>query len=396
MYRKITLALAGLSIVACGELSNSSQDGVALATASANPVAAFASAGEYVSATAPLLQDTARTVTRRVWADAELYDLSPDGRFAAQTDWSTGDLALRDMETGEVRHLTHNSAPFEPGEAEGASFSPDGRWVAYTWYDEAQPSHYKLGVVDVGGTNPQLIYNDRATSWIHAADWSPDGRYILAFRTVTGQDADELLLISAEDGRARLLRSFPDPSTGGADGIRFSPDGRYVAYDSWRDDPEDSDLFVLNVATGEEHALLVHPAHDQMLGWAPDGEHILFRSNRSGTPGAWLLPVTDGEATGDPWLIKPDMWQTSGVGFAQDGRYFYKVSTGKRDVYVVAFDPRKQSRSSARPRRSPIVHQAISRPAFGLPTVAISRTGRTKAGWMPSIGFRCDRWRLET
>ena len=343
MNKKMTLALTGLAIAACGELSPSSRDDLALATASANPVTAIASAAEHILAAAPLLQDTARTVTRRVWADADLYDLSPDGLLAVQTDWSTGDLAVRDIETGEVRRLTHNSAPFEPGEAEGARFSPDGRWVAYSWYDEAQPSHYKLGVVDIEGMNPRLIYRDRATNWIEPVDWSPDGRYILAYRDVTGKDANELLLISAEDGRARLLRSFPDPSTGRAWGMCFSPDGSYVAYHSWRDDPEDSDLFVVSVATGEEHALMVHPADDKMLGWSPDGEHILFSSNRSGTPGAWLLPVTDGEATSDPWLIKPDMWQASGVGFAQDGRYFYTVDTGRQDVYVVAFDPETSS-----------------------------------------------------
>jgi len=340
MNRKILSALVGLAIVACGELSHSSQEDAALATASANPVSALASAAEHLLAPTPLLQDTARTVTRRVWADADLYDVSPDGRFTAQTDWSTGDLAVRDLETGEVRRLT---ASGESGDAEDAVFSRDGKWVAYSWYDDAEPAYYKLGVVDIEGTNPRIIYRDRATNWIQAEDWSPDGRYVLAYRTVTGGDANESLLISAEDGSARLLKSFPDPSTGGGNRGCFSPDGRYVAYDSWRGDPENKDLFVIDVATGEEHALLVHQADDQMLGWSPDGKHILFRSDRSGTPGAWLLPVTDGMANGDPWLVKPDMWQASGVRFAQDGRYYYKVSTERRDIYVVGFDPERNS-----------------------------------------------------
>lgn len=339
MRFELTLAMVGLATVACGEISPSTHHEAALAAASVYSGGILSPAAANLSETPPFLEDTAKTVTRRVWPDAELYDISPDGRLAVQTDWTSGDLAVRDMETGEVRHLTHNRARFDPGEAEDARFSPDGRWVAYTWYDEAQPAFYKLGVVDIEGTNPRLIYRDPATGWIQAEDWSPGGEYVLASRSVTGKDANELLLISAEDGTHRLLKSFPDPSRSGEGGMRFSPDGRHVAYHFWSDDPENRDLFVIDVETGEEHALLVHPADDRILGWAPDGRHILFGSDRSGTPGAWLLPVEGGRANGDPWLVKPDMWRTGGVRMSPDGRYFFKVITGRRDIYVVGFDP---------------------------------------------------------
>jgi Tol biopolymer transport system component len=296
---------------------------------------------ERVSPTITLDQDTARTVTRRVWADADLHALSPDGRLAAFTDWSMqGSLAVRDLETGAVRRLTVRG---DSGDAEESVFSRDGKWLAYSWYDEAQPAYYKLGIVDIEGTEPRIIYRDRTTTWIDPEDWSPDGRYILAYRTVRDRDAGEIVLISVVDGSARLLKSLPNPSPGRGGGMTFSPDGRYVAYHYWRDNPENSDVFVLNVSTGEEHVLIEDPADDRMLGWAPEGKHVLFQSDRSGTPGAWLLPVADGKADGTPWLVKPDMWRTSGVGFTRDGRYFYRVTTQRRDVYVAAFDPESRS-----------------------------------------------------
>jgi Tol biopolymer transport system component len=93
------------------------------------------------------------------------------------------------------------------------------------------------------------------------------------------------------------------------------------------------------VQTGDEWVLEETPAFDGLLGWAPDGNHILFQSDRGGTPGAWLLPVANGKATGSPWLVKPDLWRVGGLGFGEDGRFFYTVETGKRDVYVAAFDP---------------------------------------------------------
>jgi Tol biopolymer transport system component len=342
MSRKTILALCALANMACGEQSQLSQDDLPVATASANPVAAFASSAERALAAAPLLQDTAKTVTRRVWADADLYDLSPDGRYAVQADWPSGDLVVRDMETGEVRRLTRNSGSYEPGFAEGAKFSRDGKRVAYSWYDVAEPTYFKLGVVDIDGSNPRLIHSDRATKWIKAHDWSPDGRHILALRVTEGGAGQgivqEIVLVSAEDGSTRLLRSLNEVSPG-LDRLGLSPDGRYIGYDRLQADAVGGDIFVLDVASGEEHALVMHPADDQMLGWAPDGEHILFRSDRSGTPGAWLLPVSNGRPIGDPWLVKPDMWHTSGIGFAEDGRYFYSVNTGRGDIYVVPFDP---------------------------------------------------------
>jgi len=345
--RLTALAFAGIvSVVACGDGSHLSQAELALATASANPMAALTSAAEHALAAAPLLQDTAKTVTRRVWADApgdlaDLYSLSLDGRIVAMTDWSTGDLAIRDVETGEIRRLTHNSAPFEPGQVDAAKISRDGRWVAYNWFDlEEHPSYYQLRVIDMEGNSPRIVYREEETDWIQAVDWSPDGQSILAWRQARGQD--ELLVISAQNGSTRLLKTF---DSGDPYHFGFSPDGRFVAYSKKGEENReaDRDIFVVDVATGHEHTLVRHPATDRLLGWAPDGKHVLFDSDRTGTPGAWLLPVDNGRASGDPWLVKPDMWRTKGVGFADDGRYFYLVNTGGTIVHTVAFDPDSRS-----------------------------------------------------
>src|SRR5712671_1288619 len=48
-------------------------------------------------------------VTRQVWADAIDNEgaPSPDGRYLSFVDWSTGDLAIRDLSTGANRRLTN-------------------------------------------------------------------------------------------------------------------------------------------------------------------------------------------------------------------------------------------------------------------------------------------------
>src|SRR5262250_2089097 len=49
-------------------------------------------------------------VTRRVWAGPDVNGegtVSPDGRYLSYVDWTTGDLALRDLATGKMRHHTN-------------------------------------------------------------------------------------------------------------------------------------------------------------------------------------------------------------------------------------------------------------------------------------------------
>ncbi len=349
------LALLVITSLACRVQPAPSSDDTAFATASANPVGSMISNAEHATPTVSLEQDTAKTVTRRVWADADLHSVSPDGRYVSLTDWTTRDLAIRDLETGEMRRLTHNNSAPNRGLAETSKISRDGRWVAYGWYDNARPDNYKLGVVDIEGTNPRLIYRDPSTDWIDPHDWSPDGRFVLVYRAV--DDNDEIVLISAENGSARVLKTLKGSSPGSYPlTMTFSPDGRYIAYDyPQEENSQDRDIFVLSVAGGPERTLIQHTANDYLLGWAPDGDHILFASDRSGTPGAWLLPVADGKPSGSPWLVTPDMWRAVPVGFTADGRYFYSVRTGSVDVYIATFDPE-------------------ARTVIGSPTVVTSRS----------------------
>ena len=68
--------------------------------------------------TTALAQPSDGIVNRQVWigpgADIEGAP-SPDGKFLSFVDWDTGDLAIRDLETGTNRRLT-NKGPWEKPE----------------------------------------------------------------------------------------------------------------------------------------------------------------------------------------------------------------------------------------------------------------------------------------
>jgi hypothetical protein len=82
--------------------------------------------------------------------------ISPDARFLTYTDWSTGDLAVRDLETGVTRGLTEKGTWDIVGFAQALqAISPDGRYVAYGWQ---AMSSCDLRIVDLEGSEPRILY----------------------------------------------------------------------------------------------------------------------------------------------------------------------------------------------------------------------------------------------
>jgi Tol biopolymer transport system component len=279
-------------------------------------------------------RDTAMKV-RRVWAgpfDDFLSAPTRDGRYLTLQDWDSQDLAVRDLVTGQKRRLTHKGPGFEF--AIESLPSPDGRQVAYTWYNKDH--FYDLRIVGMDGSNSRVLHADDQLKYVSPCDWSPDGQSVLA--AFDGRDnKSQIALVAVKDGSVKVLRTFEQQAPQRA---RFSPDGRFVAY-AFPQGPgaQEHDIYVLSVDGSRDSPLVQHPANDVMFDWTPDGKRILFGSDRSGTMGAWWIQVVDGKRQGAPEMVKPDLGQdVDPMGFTQDGSYYYWVRTGMRDVYVVELD----------------------------------------------------------
>jgi len=62
-----------------------------------------------VAATVLAEQDSTPLVARRVWGgpDVDLFGgVSPDGRYLSFVDWESGNIAVRELATGETRLVT--------------------------------------------------------------------------------------------------------------------------------------------------------------------------------------------------------------------------------------------------------------------------------------------------
>lgn len=320
-------------------------------------------------------------VVRRVWGSRGISldgDVSYDGRLFVYSDWSTGDLALRDLRTGESRRLTNKGEWRESGEyAMGPRLSRDGKRVAFTWaVPDGNSERYELGTVGIEGGVPRTVYRDASTGWIAPAGWFPDGEHILAY-VIRATGMSQLLKVHAETGDSRILMSAsagPGGENIPIDGRKaLSPDGRRVIFDRVvKKDPDHGDVFLLDLDESRETPLVVDPANDFVLGWAPDGRHVLFASDRGGTLGAWLLRVEEGIPQGEPVLVRPDLWRMSPIGFGEDGSYFFGISTTMRNVFVAPLDADGSALSSV-----PL--------AVGQPHVDLLRN--TNATWSPDGRF---------
>jgi Tol biopolymer transport system component len=291
---------------------------------------------------APLITSGAGMVHRRVWspgADPSFGTVSADGRYLSYTDWSTGDLFVRDFTTGRNRRVT-NKGPFSQSSAfaEESAISRDGRSVAYSWWGTVDgKGNYELRTAPLDGNGlpeSRLLVRNDDIGWLAPTDWSPDGKWI-AVMIARLDRTNQLGLVSARDGSLQILKSN---RWRGAAEIFFSPDGKYLAFDSPTGDArEPSDVYVLAIDGSRETPAVVSPSHEILMGWSPDGQQLLFASDRGGTMGLWAQPMLDGRPTGAPRMVKPDL-APEPLGVTSTGTLYLRASAGEQDLFVANVD----------------------------------------------------------
>ena len=281
-------------------------------------------------------EDRAVARARSIWADEGTNALgapSPDGRYLSFVDVD-GNLAIRDLDTGASRALTTTAGGPPPGQfAYFSTFSRDSRQVAFAWFNAE--GFYELRLIGLDGSEPRTLYRNPEAGFVQPTAFSPDGDRILTllFRR---DNVSQIALVSTTDGKARVLRSldwfYPKK-------IDWSPDGRFVVYDSIpAGDSTARDIHILAVDGSSQGVLTHSPSNDLFPLWTPDGKAVVFGSDRGGTMDAWMLPVDNGRAVGDAMLVKRDLGRALPMAFTHDGRLFYGLRAGRTDIYTGRFD----------------------------------------------------------
>jgi len=274
----------------------------------------------------------------RVWVPKgryEAYDASPDGRSLAYVDWDTGNLGVHDVQTGVNRDLTKKGTYQDSeDEAENAVYSPDGKHIAYYWWD-SKTKNGEVRVIASDGSGVRTVFREVGVeNW--PEEWTRDGRHIL---TILSKDnVHRLALIPADGGSPRVIKAITGRHVKLS--ASLSPDGRYMAYSVG--EPQDDfqrHIHIVTVDDGRESAVVTRNADDVPVGWTADGLRLVFVSDRAGTPGLWAQRISGGRADGTPTLVRGDLWHMQPIRLTNQGRFFYDVAGGDRDVFVATFDP---------------------------------------------------------
>jgi Tol biopolymer transport system component len=271
-----------------------------------------------------------RQIWKKPYTDF-LGTVSPDGRFLSFVHWGKGDLAIRDLVTGEERILTHDA---DAGGGSGTGFaqeptiSKNGKQIAYSWW---KPQHtYELYVVDVDHPSPSLVYKNEGEH-VYPAAWLSDKELIIS-RLKYQEKIGILCSLDLTDGTVRELKRFDRQSWPQA---ACSLDEKYTAYDfAGEKNAGNFDINVIAMEDGRETALVKHPANDRVLGWVPGSEKFLFLSDRTGTWDLWAVPVVDGKPSGPEKRIYTDIGEVGRVGFTREGNFFFGFNRRNFNAYI--------------------------------------------------------------
>jgi Tol biopolymer transport system component/DNA-binding winged helix-turn-helix (wHTH) protein len=338
------------------------------------------------------------TVTSRAKADA--LDWSTDGKYLALSDAPSSSEASRilllSLDTLQTQPIT--SPPAGTLGDSSPAFSPDGKYLAFVRNTLDVQDIFRI---PISGGAPQQVTFDH--SGIQGIAWSADSRDIIFSSSRRGQPS--LWRISAQGGTPQRLpiagagwavrpaisrkgnrltytnvqyssalwRAHLSPdhvasepleriisSTGLDEGPQYSPDGKYIVFQStrtgyheiWRADPEGSNLmqlthisgnltgtprwspdsrmiafdsrpaghseiFVINAEGGQPRQITSGDFDCAVPSWSVDGKSVYYSSNRSGSWEVWKSPVDGG----------PAVQLTHQGGFAAlpsaDGKYLY-------------------------------------------------------------------------
>lgn len=175
---------------------------------------------------------------------------------------SDGDVWIRDLDSGALTRLTFHGAPDQ-----SPVWSPDDGWIAFMSLRDRVQGGGLFRKRTSGEGEAELLLEMSDEGWPN--DWSPSGEQIL-FQDLRAETEADLRLLDLADGTAEDLLRSPAAEFFG----RFSPDGRWIAFNSARG-LEFPDVFV----TGADEARgrwQLSRRGGVAPKWSSDGREIFY------------------------------------------------------------------------------------------------------------------------
>jgi len=231
----------------------------------------------------------------------ELYVVSEDGKtwnLLAATEIYTGQdiIANPARDTGDaVSSDRFDARPL---------WSPDGTRISYTERSrqffsgklKILPFDQATGKAAGPAVTIYTAKNDPGGAWaINTAAWSPDSRTLAV--VLQNTHWDKIWQIPAAGGAPKEL-TF---GTGEDEEPVYSPDGKWIAFESNRDLPEERHLWVVSAGGGDAHRLTSLAGFETWPVWSADSQSVRFEWRSTlGTSATYSASVS---GQGEPQLI---------------------------------------------------------------------------------------------
>ena len=155
------------------------------------------------------------------------------------------------------------------------------------YVSEDKAGRRDLFVMDYDGFGPRRMTADPKLSLM--PNWSPDGRAV-AYTTYR-RNNQEIVWLGLDKGLGKETRRIlVSPETLNITPA-VSPNGRWLAYASARDSAGkgNSDIFIMNLKTAKKRRLTDKASAELSPTWAPDGRELAFTSDRRGRPQIYIM-----------------------------------------------------------------------------------------------------------
>ena len=255
-------------------------------------------------------------------------DVTGDGQVFIYTEWLTGDLATTNIATGEVRRLFGSGWDGDEWFEEPV-LSPDEEQVVFVRYPnrhDAGTTRIEVGSLDGKNREPVYVFDETVNAFTY--DWSPDGKQVL----FGAQSADWSAFLATLDLEGRSLRRLVTLDRQPPQRAQYSPDGRFIAYDSTKGG--DSKIYLISTDGAQEQVLVDSSGADDQPLWTRDGRFLLFRSDRSGQWDLYALRIQEGEPAGRAVIVTSLGDATTLSGTSNDGQLFYSALVDGKDIAI--------------------------------------------------------------
>jgi WD40 repeat protein len=245
--------------------------------------------------THPLLSKPGSYYTPRV---------SPDGRHLALA-WETGtgwDIYAYDMQRDTMSRLTFNARGNR-----NPVWTPDGTHLVYT--SDADKTIWWIRADGAG--EPRRLLESKNT--VIPSFFSPDGRYLSYVDVTTDTRADIWILPLDPSDPEHPMPGKPEiflktPSNEGLGGAAFSPDGRWIAYDS--DESGRDEVYVRRFHSAVGGKWQLSTSSGSYPFWSRDGRALYYQT----ADDRMIIMVAEYTAKGDQFTPgTPRVWSETSI-----------------------------------------------------------------------------------